>query len=174
MFLNKRQYVGNKWKDKKDRVEVVDKSGKLKVKPERLQYVIEEVGYWRKANAIHQWFVTNVQDGKDDCKEYDVSREQLEELLEVVNKVLASTKLVKGKVHNGTVHSNGKTRELYEDGKIVKDASVAEELLPAQSGFFFGSTDYDQYYIQDLEYTKGILTEVLAEEGKDFTYQSSW
>ena len=39
-----------------------------------------EVGYWRKANAIHNWFVTNVQDGKDDCEEYDVSREQLEQL----------------------------------------------------------------------------------------------
>ena len=27
----------------------------------------EEVGYWRKANAIHGWFVRNVQNGKDDC-----------------------------------------------------------------------------------------------------------
>lgn len=28
--------------------------------------------YWRKANAIHGWFVENVQMGEDDCKRYDV------------------------------------------------------------------------------------------------------
>ncbi len=30
-------------------------------------YIQEEVAYWRKANAIHKWFVENVQDGQDDC-----------------------------------------------------------------------------------------------------------
>jgi hypothetical protein len=42
--------------------------------------VIEEVMYWRKANQIHKWFVDNVQDGVDDCKEYWVSEEKLQEL----------------------------------------------------------------------------------------------
>ena len=37
--------------------------------------------YWRKANAIHGWFVENIQDDEDDCREYPVEREQLEELL---------------------------------------------------------------------------------------------
>jgi len=35
------------------------------------------VGYWRKANAIHAWFVKNVQKGVDDCKSYYVERDQL-------------------------------------------------------------------------------------------------
>ena len=39
------------------------------------------VGYWRKANAIHGWFVRNVQDNEDECREHYVSREQLEKLL---------------------------------------------------------------------------------------------
>lgn len=26
------------------------------------------VGYWRKANAIHGWFVKHVQGGKDECQ----------------------------------------------------------------------------------------------------------
>jgi hypothetical protein len=38
------------------------------------------VGYWRKANAIHGWFVKNVQDGVDDCRPYFVPREKLMEL----------------------------------------------------------------------------------------------
>lgn len=36
-----------------------------------------EVGYWRKANAIHGWFVRNVQGGEDDCKDYPVGMESL-------------------------------------------------------------------------------------------------
>jgi hypothetical protein len=39
--------------------------------------------YWRKANAIHGWFVDNVQDGKDDCKEYYVTKEELQALREL-------------------------------------------------------------------------------------------
>ena len=42
--------------------------------------------YWRKANAIHGWFVDNVQDGKDDCKEYYVTKEQLQALRELCQK----------------------------------------------------------------------------------------
>lgn len=42
-----------------------------------------EMAYWRKANQIHGWFVKNVQSGEDDCGEYTVSREKLEELLEL-------------------------------------------------------------------------------------------
>lgn len=40
-----------------------------------------EAMYWRKANAIHNWFVCNIQGGEDDCKEYFVGRGDLEELL---------------------------------------------------------------------------------------------
>ncbi len=37
-----------------------------------------EVGYWRKANQIHNWFVKNVQGGVDDCGYYGVTKEKLE------------------------------------------------------------------------------------------------
>ena len=56
------------------------------------QEVIFRVAYWRKANAIHQWFVENVQDGTDDCGEYHVSREQLEELLDLCKQIVAEPK----------------------------------------------------------------------------------
>lgn len=51
-----------------------------------LNYV---VGYWRKANAIHGWFVDNIQDGMDECQETYVSRETLAELKDLCEKVLA-------------------------------------------------------------------------------------
>lgn len=57
------------------------------------KYVVLELIYWRKANAIHKWFVDNVQGGKDDCKEYLVSIDDLKQLLSVVNSVLNDTSL---------------------------------------------------------------------------------
>ena len=54
----------------------------------RIKYIVEEVGYWRKANQIHNWFVTNVQNGEDDCKKYKVSVEQLKILLAEIIQVL--------------------------------------------------------------------------------------
>ena len=58
---------------------------------------------------------------------------------------------------------------------VLADHSKASELLPSQGGFFFGSTDFDEYYFEDLEYTKKELTRVLAvDDFGCFGYHSSW
>lgn len=49
-----------------------------------------QVGYWRKANAVHNWFVQNCADGEDKCQEIYVSKRQAKALLELCNKVLAN------------------------------------------------------------------------------------
>ena len=54
-----------------------------------VEQITYEVCYWRKANAIHKWFVDNVQQGKDDCDKYEVSEKQLRDLLKTVKAVLA-------------------------------------------------------------------------------------
>ena len=51
--------------------------------------VQSNAAYWRKANQIHAWFVDNIQDGEDDCKNYWVSREQLRELIDICKQVKA-------------------------------------------------------------------------------------
>jgi hypothetical protein len=38
------------------------------------------VMYWRKVNSIHNWFVENCQDGRDECQDTCVSRKSLKEL----------------------------------------------------------------------------------------------
>jgi hypothetical protein len=60
---------------------------------------------------------------------------------------------------------------------VLADHSKAEEYLPTQEGFFFGNTDYDEYYYQDLEDTIKNLEPFITDpswESWDFTYQSSW
>ena len=48
----------------------------------------EDVGYWRKANQIHNWFVHNVQGGEDDCGICEVSQSKLIELRDTCQKVI--------------------------------------------------------------------------------------
>ncbi len=108
-------------------------------------YVEVEVGYWRKANHIHKWFVDNVQGGEDECRPHEVYDEHLEELRRLCKEVLA-------------------------------DHSKAEELLPCGGGFFFGGTEYDEYYFGDLKDTVAIIDKALELENRDmaFEYRSSW
>lgn len=108
----------------------------------------EQVGYWRKANQIHNWLVDRVQDGIDDCCYHnEVTKEVLEELLDICQKVLDN------------------------------QADVARQLLPTTSGFFFGSTQYDQWYYNDIKETIQICKEVLGTtdfEKQMVFYISSW
>lgn len=46
------------------------------------------VAYWRKANAIHGWFIKNCAQGKDECQDIYVSREALETLQKTCQEVL--------------------------------------------------------------------------------------
>jgi hypothetical protein len=151
MYLTKKTYIGNKFAKTesnpdgfKTLVEVSVPS-LHHIKQERISEITESVGYWRKANHIHKWFVDNVQDGVDDCKEYYVDRSQLQELLNLCR-------------------------------LIDKDRSPeqAKELLPVQPGFFFGSTQYDEWYFEDVADTIKILEDVLKETDGNIYYQASW
>ena len=59
-------------------------------RPTPVKELTAEIGYWRKANAIHRWFVDKVQDGEDDCGYHYVDRSTLEELRELCEEVLAN------------------------------------------------------------------------------------
>lgn len=138
----------------------------------------EEVAYWRKVNSIHRWFVDKVQNGIDDCEYHnEVTREILEELLDACEKVLNASELVAGPVINGYTFKDGIEIPNIEDGMYISNTEVARELLPTTSGFFFGSTDYDEWYYRDIEYTVDVIKSIL--ETTDFEtqmiyYISSW
>ena len=169
MYLRRKVYI---WDDNRGSLKITGL--KSKIRPDKVNYIIEQAGYWRKANAIHRWFVDNIQEGSDDCKNYYVSKEDMEALLDAVNTVLNTSELVEGTITNGYRFENGKKILMTEKGKYIKDPTVAQALLPTTEGFFFGSTDYDQYYYQDLVNTKHILEEALEEDEGDYEYQSSW
>lgn len=160
MYLTKRTYIGAEYEHREVRgkIDITIKGEPVTIDFNRVHTIIEKVGYWRKANQIHNWFVQNVQGGHDNHDEYRVSREQFQNLLDDINTVLNA----KG----------------YDD-----EADVIEDLLPTHDGFFFGSTEIGEWYWGDLEYTKNLIQTVLNEIDEveknnhiyvTFYYQASW
>ena len=160
MYLEARQYVASrKWDndEKGDLISVPVEAGVGILQAAGLDKYASKDGYgvmvsataiyWRKVNSIHQWFVDNCGNGEDNCQEMYVPTEKLVKLKDIVDTVLKS-----------------------------KNEAVAQEYLPTQAGFFFGSQNYDEYYWGDLEYTQKELERLFAlgVEGVDFYYQASW
>jgi hypothetical protein len=177
MYLSKKTYV-KQWAHNKpsEQYHVTVKKGTKKfdkIKPERVSYVVEEVGYWRKFNALHEWFVQNCQDGEDNCQESYVDRSKLEELvktLKEVKNILETSPKKKTQVKTG--YSNGK--EVFGEIEVIEDTEKLDDLFPTSSGFFFGGTEYDDYYEEQVNKTIEMVESLLQEESGDFYYQSSW
>lgn len=150
MYLNGKRFLFNVDEKDKERSQVIMsmfpelKEMKSHYGDEPVKGVTIEVGYWRKANAIHDWFVNNVQDGNDDCGYYYVNRKDLEDLR-------------------------------YLCQQALDNPENADEILPTQDGFFFGSTDYNDWYMENLKSTIAIIDNALALPIEwDFEYHSSW
>lgn len=144
--------------------------------PYKMMY--EPVGYWRKTNHIHNWFVQNVQNGEDDCDTYIVSREKLIELRDACQQVLDIAKMKNGTLQTGIRFTpEGGKEVMTEPGQVVSNAEECAEILPTCQGFFFGDDRYDEYYIHGVKKTIEIINNVL--ETTDFntqtiTYTASW
>ena len=90
MYLTRSIYVGANYDHNQvDGALFLTKGGrKLNVNFNKVSSIRESAMYWRKANHIHKWFVDNVQGGNDDCKEYYVSKEKVQELINLCKKVI--------------------------------------------------------------------------------------
>lgn len=160
MYLSKRTYVKNWDYMEPEQHHTVTITGPKAtgIRPERVSEIVEEVAYWRKANAIHLYFVNACQDGVDDCRDAYVPREHLVELVDFCRKILDA--------YEREPEPKETVEESWRD--------LAETWLPPQPGCFFGSTDLDEYYLRDLRETVEMLAPLLEEPSGDFYYHSSW
>lgn len=155
MYLFKDYYIGGKYAKDSDKTIEIDSTAIWANKEEKFSFKVGDIfsvrclgAQWRKANAIHKWFVDNCAKGVDNCEEVSVSIEKIRELFDVVRQV-----------------------------KV--DHSRAPKLLPTCNGFFFGSTDYDDWYFEDLDYTYDVLKKIIDEAEAepyrfDLYYSASW
>lgn len=118
---------------------------------------------WRKANAIHNWFVRNIFGGDNrNCAIADVSVEELKKLRDDCIEVVTSSALVDGLVFSGiTVDEDGNTCIEREPGLVIQDPSKANEIMPTMGGFFYGSTEYDEWYWRCLAETAKKIDRIL-------------
>lgn len=95
----------------------------------------EQIGYFRKVN-----FLVNYFDKSKSKNEIKITKKEVEELLNLCNIVL--------KYHK----------------ENPEDKIVASKVLPTQDGFFFGSTDYDEYYYEDVKAVKEYIENELLKQ----------
>jgi hypothetical protein len=157
MYLHARKYISkNDYSDRENVKVNSDFNVMTSLAPEGLtKYsdfggitVSYPVGYWRKANAIHGWFIDECAGGVDECQDIYVPRDKLVEL-----------------------------RDLCKSA--VSQPAMAGEILPPVQGFFFGSYEIDEYYVQDLNDTIKIIDHILSVVPEDnweweFIYRASW
>jgi len=146
MYLTGKRYIWESSNDPKEEelAQALGKIPNLGTNGKRVKGVEVEAMYWRKANAIHKWFVDNVQDGEDECREHYVSREQLEALRDACIEAVA-------------------------------DPDNAGDWLCPTEGFFFGSTEIDEWYFDALKETIKQLNACLKmDKAWSFYYCSSW
>jgi hypothetical protein len=136
----------------------------LKLDPEQRNWAgiyVEMVGLqWRKQYAVQDWFEKQFGE-MENCKRYDVSREQLTELHEIVKKI------------NDTIVFDLDTTDQWGQHPFVSiDASLASQLLPAD-----GSLDYDEWYAYGVQQTKEGLDKILGAADladAEFQYHGWW
>ena len=175
-YLTAKVYVGAKYRAvKQNYIEVADLYGGMdkdnadfkdcKLYPTfNISHISYDIGYWRKVNWIHKWFVDNVQGGNDDCKEYEVSSELLDKLYSTCETIL------------------NKFCNVKNDKDKLELIDYINDKLPPQSGFFFGSTELKEddvldYYRESLYDTMKFIRlakKYIEKFGADIYYQSSW
>lgn len=145
----------------------------------------EQIGYWRKANAVHGWFVRECADGVDECQEIFVSREQLLQLRSDCNNALANRETAtpnnaEGRVISQPIGSGQDIMDfIMENMKVeqqkIGTAVLSDDPLAPTPGFFFGSYEKDEWYYNDLMETIDIIDKAIAlGDGWQVIYQASW
>ena len=140
------------------------------------------VGYWRKANAIHGWIIREVANNVDECQRIDLDRTDLIRLRDECVNALAdranatpavdTTKTIKE--GEGIDVAKAIMNEMLAQRKNTNTLTVDEPLSPI-SGFFFGSTEKDEWYYNALEYTVETINSLLANGDEwQYYYRASW
>ena len=76
--------------------------------------------------------------------------------------------------HEQMVDILDKAKEILSQTTDEKKLAKGEELLPTQGGFFFGSTDYDNWYLNDIAEIVGKFRSMLDEWDDAYAVIFSW
>lgn len=135
MYLNTNVYIGGKYEHRhvEGEVKITIEGQVVPISVKDINTIIIESGYWRKANAVHGWFVKNVQNGEDDCRDYEVSLEQLRQLKAECEKALQTgdgMEPVQGFFFGTYEKDEGWKQDMVDTIKIVDHILAQHEHYP--------------------------------------------
>lgn len=114
-------------------------------------FKFEEVAYWRKFNALHGYIVRTFAAGVDECQEITIGG--ADRLMTVIN-------------------------ALEDTFDRLKLNDYDDEYLPVHpvGGFFFGSTEVDEWFVSDVSKAIDTLQCIYDSMTDDdlLVYQASW
>lgn len=121
----------------------------------------DEAYYMRKHNAVRKWFADHLENFEDNGTTR-IYKEDFEAIIKDMKYVITNCGLET--FLNDYIHfeacelSNDEYDPIEEYRAFIKDGGIryklfceiANGMFPSSSGFFFGSTAYDEWYIFDL------------------------
>ena len=120
---------------------------------QNVRYIEELFGEFRKFNALHAYVVDNFGGGKDECQIIYLDIDNLIQIHEMLS--------------------------LVKESLSIGDKVIASQTLPPSEGFFFGSTEIDEWYEQDVNKAVEVFGKVIEEHSivghnASYSYQASW
>ena len=114
------------------------------------------IGDFRKVNFLMSFFGY-----EGNCEYKEIGRDKLEELRKVTKEIVRMKPVVH-RVKAVILPYGGGLGPAEEENEYSEaDKRRCAEILPTQSGFFFGSTDYDTWYFHDVKEVYNWVDEVL-------------
>lgn len=125
---------------------------------------IKNVGYFRKVNCLLPFFGY-----EDNLSVHPIEKCQIEELVSIAKELLKEHHAINSSILSykeilGVYKDDKKkTKEIQEkiDALWANFAEIAQEKLPTTSGFFFGYTEYKEWYVNDLTEIVNVFEEIL-------------
>ena len=116
-----------------------------------------QVGYWRKFNALHAYILDITDSARDtNCAEINLDLYEVEEILDTLKRV------------KNILESEG--------GFSVENIDRVGALMPPAAGFFWGSQDINEDYLNDINRSIDIFerARTLLHDGQEIYYYCWW
>jgi hypothetical protein len=140
MFLNRRIYIGANYESNNitGKIELERNGVPININLKKVTYINEQVIYWRNAYEILKWFVDNVQNGEEDCREYYVDPVYLKEFIDLCKTTVKQLKDGNVSHENLALPSEEEVKDDFYINELIRTIKVIEPLL-GEDDFYFDS-----------------------------------
>lgn len=145
----------------------------------------KEVAYFRKVNLLIPFFEYG-----ENCSDLTITKDQVEDLIRVCGDVLVKEKDIRSRLNERKcakqnvqqVKAGWNEKNVQRIQKQIESIEqewidYCQETLPNQKGFFFGSYEYDEWYIDKVQQVKKLFQEIIENvdwERQDLVMHCWW